>query len=82
MIICSCNVLSDHDVRAALVGLPAKPQSPTDVHVCLGCQVKCGRCVNSIRQILTDAVDSCVGRYANGMPAPTPAIPASAEIFV
>ena len=56
MIICSCNVLSDHDVRATVCGSDVKPRSPVQVHVCLGCRVQCGRCANSIRRILEDTI--------------------------
>ncbi len=55
MIICSCNVLSDHDVRSA-VAAPDAPRTAAQVHRCLGCSPECGRCAHTIRQIVADAV--------------------------
>ena len=43
MIICSCNVLSDQDVRS-IVGAPDAPRTAAQVHRCLGCSPECGRC--------------------------------------
>ena len=55
MIICSCNVLSDQDVRS-IVGAPDAPRTAAQVHRCLGCSPECGRCARTIRQIVADAV--------------------------
>ena len=55
MIICSCNVLSDQDVRSVVVA-PDAPRTPAQVHRCLGCIPECGRCTPTIRQIVADAV--------------------------
>ena len=55
MIICSCNVLSDRDVRGAIVAAGA-PCTAAQVHRCLGCNLECGRCARTIRQIVADAV--------------------------
>jgi len=55
MIICSCNVLSDHDVRS-IVAAPHAPRTPAQVHRCLGCVPECGRCSPTIRRIVTDAL--------------------------
>lgn len=55
MIICSCNVLSDQDVRSVVVA-PDAPRTPAQVHRCLGCSPECGRCTPTIRQIVADAV--------------------------
>jgi bacterioferritin-associated ferredoxin len=54
MIVCSCNVLSDHDVRAAL-GAGA-PRTARQVYGCLGCNPQCGRCVRTIRAIMDEAM--------------------------
>jgi bacterioferritin-associated ferredoxin len=56
MIICSCNVLSDHDVRS-LVAAPDAPRTTAQVFGCLGCSPECGRCARTIRQIVADVVD-------------------------
>lgn len=54
MIVCSCNVLSDHEVRAAL-DAPTPPRTPAQVHRHLGCKPQCGRCLCTIRKILDEA---------------------------
>ncbi len=56
MIVCSCNVLSDHDVRATLVGGEAPPRTTGDVYHCLGCSAQCGRCARTIRRIMDEAL--------------------------
>jgi bacterioferritin-associated ferredoxin len=63
MIVCSCNVLSDHQVRHALN--TNAPRSATQVHRCLGCSAKCGRCMRTIRKIMDEALDGA----AAGCPA-------------
>ena len=54
MIICSCSVLSDKQVRAAL-DTPNGPRTPCQVHRHLGCEPQCGRCVRSMREIIEGA---------------------------
>ncbi len=54
MIICSCSVLSDNQVRAAL-DTPNPPRTPCQVHRHLGCEPQCGRCVRSMRDIMDKA---------------------------
>ena len=55
MILCSCNVISDNDVREALAS-PNPPRSPSHVHRHLGCKAQCGRCVRSLREIMEEEV--------------------------
>jgi bacterioferritin-associated ferredoxin len=55
MIICSCNVLSDHDVRSVVAAEQA-PRTAAQIHRCLGCSTECGRCARTIRAIVADAV--------------------------
>ena len=62
MIVCSCNVLSDHDVREA--ARSAERRSTSHVYGCLGCSAQCGRCARTIRKIMDEALDaatSCHG---------------------
>jgi bacterioferritin-associated ferredoxin len=54
MIICSCNVLSDHDVRAAIAP-PEPPRTTAQIYGCLGCSPECGRCARAIRRIIGEA---------------------------
>jgi bacterioferritin-associated ferredoxin len=56
MIVCSCNVLTDHDVRAALSGDDAMPRTAGEVYGCLGCSAQCGRCARTIRRIMDEAL--------------------------
>ena len=58
MIICSCNVLSDHEVRSALAGAVA-PRTPGQVYGCLGCNAQCGRCATTIKRIMDEALGAC-----------------------
>jgi bacterioferritin-associated ferredoxin len=57
MIVCSCNVLSDTQVRAAVAG--ATPRSAAQVYGCLGCSPQCGRCAGTIRRIMAEALGPC-----------------------
>ncbi len=56
VIICSCNVLSDAKVRASLQGETA-PRTPGAVYRCLGCSPNCGRCLATVRTIITEALN-------------------------
>ncbi len=59
MIVCSCNVLTDHDVRSAMSGADELPRTAHQVYGCLGCRVECGRCVATIRKIMGVTQESC-----------------------
>ena len=54
MIVCSCNVLSDAQIRAAVAD--ATPRSAAQVYGCLGCSPQCGRCARTIRRIMNEAL--------------------------
>ena len=56
MIVCSCNVLSDVDVRNCLNPGPNCPRTPAQVYRCLGCSPNCGHCARTIRGIMDDAL--------------------------
>ena len=57
MIVCSCNVLSDRDVRSAVSEAPARPRTAGQVYGCLGCSAQCGRCARTIRRIMDEALE-------------------------
>jgi bacterioferritin-associated ferredoxin len=59
MIVCSCNVLSDNQVRTAVS--TAAPRSAAQVYGCLGCSPQCGRCAATIRRIMDEALGACPG---------------------
>lgn len=59
MIVCSCNVVSDSDVRECAAG-PDCPRTPAEVYACLGCTPQCGRCATTIRVLLdTQNCEDC-----------------------
>ena len=57
MIVCSCNVLSDRDVRTAVSG-SEPPRTAGQVYGCLGCSPQCGRCARTIRRIMDEALNA------------------------
>ena len=71
MIVCSCNVLTDHDVRTAVTA-EARPRSTGQVYGCLGCSAQCGRCARTIRKIMDEALDAseaaCNGCARHSLP--------------
>jgi bacterioferritin-associated ferredoxin len=56
MIVCSCNVLSDHDVRSAVCSEGGNARTTGEVYGCLGCSAQCGRCARSIKKIITEVL--------------------------
>ncbi len=68
MIVCSCNVLSDDDVRAAVTTAAEVPRTARQVYGCLGCSAECGRCARTIRRIMTEALGACARECAEGCP--------------
>lgn len=68
MIVCSCNVISDHDVRNAVNVAGDLPRSPKQVYDCLGCSAECGRCARTIKTIIDDALGACAKSCGAGCP--------------
>jgi len=60
MIICSCNVVSDCAVRAALeaAGDQHRPRTPSAVFKCLGHSPNCGRCFATVRRIIGESAEA------------------------
>lgn len=54
MIVCSCNVLSDRQIRSAVTETQAPVRTVGQVYRCLGCSAQCGRCARTIRKLLDD----------------------------
>jgi bacterioferritin-associated ferredoxin len=52
VIVCSCNVISDHQVRSVTAEHAVRATS--EVYRCLGCTAACGRCVRTIRDIMEE----------------------------
>jgi bacterioferritin-associated ferredoxin len=56
MIVCHCNVLTKAAILDAIGSNPlSMPNSPVQVHKCMGCAPKCGRCLATVRDILDAA---------------------------
>ena len=68
MIICSCNVLSDHDVRNAVTAGSDFPRTAGQVYGCLGCSAQCGRCARTIKKIMNEALGACAKACCEGCP--------------
>jgi len=71
MIVCSCNVLSDHDVRHAVNSADILPRSAKQLYSCLGCSAECGRCARTLRGIIDEALGACAGACRAGCPHST-----------
>jgi bacterioferritin-associated ferredoxin len=50
VIVCSCNVLSDQQIRSAISQCTRMSQ----VYGGLGCTAQCGRCTSTIKQIMRE----------------------------
>jgi len=72
LIACTCNVISDHQVRWGLAERTARHTS--EVYKCLNCSAECARCARAIGDIMDEAVPSCrAGNRARSdwsLPAP------------
>jgi bacterioferritin-associated ferredoxin len=74
MIVCSCNVLSDDDVRKAVNAAEYQPpRSAKQVYDCLGCGVECGRCARTIKTIVDEALGACAKACSSGCRHSAPA---------
>jgi bacterioferritin-associated ferredoxin len=65
MIICSCNVFSDHEVRSAVANAARRPRM-SQFYAGLGCSAQCGRCARTIKQIIDETSSSTAGGCAAG----------------
>jgi bacterioferritin-associated ferredoxin len=54
MIVCSCNVLTEVDIRASIATLNG-PTRVCDVYASLGCAAKCGGCAVTISALISEA---------------------------
>jgi bacterioferritin-associated ferredoxin len=68
MIVCSCNVLSDHDVRNAVSTGGSLTRNAKQVYGCLGCSAECGRCARTIKAIIDEALGPCAKACCVGCP--------------
>ncbi|WP_342729861.1 (2Fe-2S)-binding protein [Bradyrhizobium sp. B117] len=63
MIVCSCNVFSDHQVRSVVAKEERRPRM-SEVYACLGCSAQCGRCTHAIKRIMDERPGSVVRTQA------------------
>ncbi len=68
MIVCSCNVLSDDDIRAAVAEADDAVRHAKQVYGCLGCSAECGRCARTIKTIIDEALGPCAKSCCSGCP--------------
>ena len=68
MIVCSCNVLSDDDVRSAVHAAGDLPRNAKQLYGCLGCSAECGRCARTLQTIIEDALGPCAKACGSGCP--------------
>ncbi|WGD32492.1 (2Fe-2S)-binding protein [Ancylobacter sp. WKF20] len=69
MIVCSCNVLSDRQIRNAVTETQPTVRTAGQVYRCLGCSAQCGRCARTIRQLIADVNASACGACPRECPA-------------
>jgi len=55
MIICSSNVIADHEIGDLAVNVRTRPLNARLTYSCLGCTTQCGRCARTIQRILDKA---------------------------
>ena len=68
MIVCSCNVLGDHDVRHAVNTADDALRNAKQMFDCLGCSAECGRCARTIKTIIDEAHKQCALACQAGCP--------------
>ncbi|MET0314098.1 MAG: (2Fe-2S)-binding protein [Hansschlegelia sp.] len=77
MIVCSCNVLSDVQIRTTIGDGAVNARTPGQVYRCLGCSPQCGRCARTIKAMLADikGLDApAENAGCGGCPAAFPAV--------
>jgi bacterioferritin-associated ferredoxin len=57
MIVCSCNILSDQDVRAIAQDPSYVPPRVAEIYSRLGCNAECGRCARTIKTIIHETTE-------------------------
>jgi bacterioferritin-associated ferredoxin len=55
MIVCSCNVLSDSQVRSVVAARECRAPTISQVYAGLGCRARCGGCVATVKKIRAEA---------------------------
>ncbi len=79
MIVCSCNVFSDQQVRSTLAKATQQLRM-SQIYDCLGTGVRCGRCAHTIKQIMSTKLRSGVSVMLSGGPVIASRPPADIQI--
>jgi bacterioferritin-associated ferredoxin len=59
MIVCSCNVFSDHQLRSTLANATQRPRM-SQIYDHLGSGVQCGRCAHIIKRIMDEMTNDAI----------------------
>jgi bacterioferritin-associated ferredoxin len=60
MIVCSCNVFTDHQLRSTL-GKATQRLRMSQVYGYLGGSAQCGQCAHTIKRMLKETTDRAIG---------------------
>ena len=60
MIVCSCNVLSDHALRSVAANADGRPRV-SQMYAGLGCKAQCGRCACTVKRIMDEVLGLAPG---------------------
>jgi bacterioferritin-associated ferredoxin len=72
MILCSCNMLTDRDVKASVKPCGRRADRARDVFHSKGCQPKCGRCIKNIHAICNRECAKVAVSHSAGWDSPLP----------
>jgi bacterioferritin-associated ferredoxin len=59
MIVCSCNVLSDHQLRSTLANATQRLRM-SQIYDYLGSRAQCGRCAHIIKRIMDEMTNDAI----------------------
>jgi len=68
MIVCSCNVFSDHQLRSTLANATQSLRM-SQIYDYLGSGVQCGRCARSIKRIMDEMTNGAIDHVDASEPA-------------
>ena len=60
MIVCSCNVFSDHQLRSTLANATQRLRM-SQIYDYLGSGAQCGRCAHIIKRIMDEMTNGAIG---------------------
>ena len=60
MIVCSCNVVTDRQLRSAVMKATYRPRM-SQIFDYFGMRAQCGRCAHTIKRIMTEIPNCAIG---------------------